>query len=143
VQLFIRLGGSRLLIPAEYGALGTPCYVPVAEASAYAADSEVLGLELNGEAKAIPVKRIAWHLVVNDQIGGQPVAITLCTVTNAAVAYRATVGERRLEFAPARLARNQGEGGQSDLQRKNPGLWAVAGHRVHRGGRLRRNTPRS
>ena len=106
VQLFFKLGGSRLLIPAEYGPLDSPRFLPLAQVSAYPASTEVLGLELNGEAKAIPVKRIAWHLVVNDQLGGQPVVFTLCTVTNAALAYRATAGQQRLDFAPARLARN-------------------------------------
>jgi hypothetical protein len=106
VQLFFKLGGSRVMIPAEYAPLDAPRYVPVAGVSAYPAGIEVLGLELNGEAKAIPVKRIAWHLVVNDQIGGRSVVIALCTVTDAALAYRATVGRQRLEFAPARLARN-------------------------------------
>jgi hypothetical protein len=106
VQLFFKLGGSRAMIPVEYRPLDAPRYVPVAQASGYAAGIEVLGLELNGEAKAIPVKRIAWHLVVNDQFGGQPVVITLCTVANAALAYRASAGEQSLRFAPARLARN-------------------------------------
>ena len=76
---------------------------------------EVLGLELNGEAKAIPVKRIAWHLVVNDQFGGQSVVITLCTVTNAALAYRATAGEQRLRVrAGPTGAQQPGDAGSSD-----------------------------
>ena len=106
VQLFFRLGGSRLLIPAEYGSLDAPRYLPVSEVSAYPASMEVLGLELNGEAKAIPVKRIAWHLVVNDQFGGESVVFTHCTVSDAALAYRATAGQQRLDFAPAGLERN-------------------------------------
>lgn len=106
VQLFFKLGGSRAMIPAEYRPLDAPRYVSVAQASAYAAGVEVLGLEWNGEAKAIPVKRIAWHLVVNDRWGGQPVVLTLCTVTNAALAYQAKAGDQGLQFAPARLERN-------------------------------------
>ena len=106
LQLFFWLGGSRLMIPLEYAALEAPDYVPVAQADAYPPDAEVLGLELNGEARAIPVKRIAWHLVVNETIGGEPVVVTLCTVADAALAYRANFGGQILQFAPARLARN-------------------------------------
>jgi hypothetical protein len=106
VQFFFWLGGSRLMIPAEYHSLDSPDFVPMAEVDEYPPDAEVLGLELNGEAKAVPVKRLAWHLVVNDKIGGEPVTLTLCTVTGAAMAYRAACGEEVLEFAPARLDRN-------------------------------------
>jgi hypothetical protein len=89
VQFFFWLGGSRLQVPAEYRPLDEPRYRPVAEVPQYRSDAEVLGVEVNGVAKAIPAKRIAWHLVVNDEIGGEPVVITLCTVTDAALAYRA------------------------------------------------------
>lgn len=106
VRLFFSLGGSRLLIPAEYRPLDTPRYVPVAGVEQYSPGMEVLGLEFNGQSRAIPVKRMAWHLVVNEDIGGQPVVVTLCTVSDAALAYRATSANQTLRFAPARLARN-------------------------------------
>ncbi|MGD0897628.1 MAG: DUF3179 domain-containing (seleno)protein [Thermoguttaceae bacterium] len=106
LQLFFRLGGSRVMIPAEYAALDSPGYISIAQADEYPPDAEVLGLELNGEARAIPVKRIDWHLVVNDCIGGEAVVITHCTMTEAALAYRAGSGNQGLHFAPARLARN-------------------------------------
>jgi hypothetical protein len=106
VQLFFWLGGSRLLISAEYSPLDAPAYRPAAEVAEYADDAEVLGWELHGAAHAIPAQRIAWHLVVNDEIGGEPVVVTLCTVSDAALAYRARCGDRTLRFAPVRLARN-------------------------------------
>jgi len=106
VRLFFSLGGSRLLIPAEYRPLDTPRYVPVAGMGGYSPDMEVLGLDFNGQSRAIPVKRIAWHLVANEDVGGQPVVVTLCTVTDAALAYRAISANQTLRFAPARLARN-------------------------------------
>ena len=106
LQLFFWCGGSRLMIPAEYAALDSPEYVPITQADEYPPDAEVLGLDIHGQARAIPVKRIAWHLVVNDCIDGEPVVITHCTVTDAALAYRAKSNDRHLQFAPARLARN-------------------------------------
>ena len=106
VQLYIRLGGSRLTIPAEYQALDAPVYAALARADEYPADAQVLSLQLHGQARAIPVKRLAWHLVINDQIGDEPVAVTLCTVGDAAIAYRATCGGKALRFTPLRLERN-------------------------------------
>jgi hypothetical protein len=106
LQLFFWLGGSRVLIPAEYVAVDGPRYVPLVQAESYLPDAEVLGLELKGQSRAIPVKRIAWHLVVNDEIAGEPVVWTQCTVTEASLAYRSSCAGRRLRFVPARLGRN-------------------------------------
>jgi hypothetical protein len=106
LQLFFWLGGSRVLVALEYKPLDSPLYVPIDEADQYPLDMEVLGMEIGGIAKAIPVNRIAWHLVVNDEIGGEPVVVTLCTVSDAAMAFRAECGPRTLHFAPARLAHN-------------------------------------
>lgn len=40
----------------------------------------VIGVALNGEAKAYPIEIIGYHHQVQDSIGGQPVMITYCTV---------------------------------------------------------------
>ena len=106
VQIVLRLGGGRMMIGWKYKPFNAPRYVPLSQAHEYPPDAEALGLELNGVAKAIPVKRIAWHLMVNDEIGGEPVVVTLCTVSDAAFAYRARCGKQTLRFAPVTLARN-------------------------------------
>jgi hypothetical protein len=36
----------------------------------------VLGVALNGEAKAYPLRILNWHELVNDSVGGQPVLVT-------------------------------------------------------------------
>ena len=43
-------------------------------------DRIVLGVELNGEAKAYPIQFLGYHHQVRDSIGGKPVMITYCTV---------------------------------------------------------------
>ncbi len=42
----------------------------------YSPDELVLGIELNGEARAYSVPLLSRHEVVNDVVGGQPVAVT-------------------------------------------------------------------
>lgn len=106
VQLVFWLGGSRVMIPMEYASLDSPEYQPLSQSDDYPPDAEVLGLELGGQVKAIPVKRLAWRLVLNDVLAGEPIVVTLCTVTDAAIAYRAGVDNRTLHFTPARIARN-------------------------------------
>jgi Protein of unknown function (DUF3179) len=36
----------------------------------------VLGVALNGEAKAYPLRILNWHELVNDSLGGQPVLVS-------------------------------------------------------------------
>jgi len=40
----------------------------------------VVGIELNGEARAYPVQFIGYHHQVRDVVGGTPVMVTFCTV---------------------------------------------------------------
>ncbi|GAB2536393.1 DUF3179 domain-containing (seleno)protein [Spirosoma aerophilum] len=43
-------------------------------------DREILGVELNGQAKAYPIQFIGYHHQVLDTLGGQPIMVTYCTV---------------------------------------------------------------
>ena len=40
----------------------------------------VIGISMNGEAKAYPIQIIGYHHQVKDSLGGQPVMVTYCTV---------------------------------------------------------------
>jgi hypothetical protein len=40
------------------------------------ASDRVLGVALNGEAKAYPVRILNWHELVNDSVGGRPVFVS-------------------------------------------------------------------
>jgi len=45
--------------------------------AAYLEDSDtVIAVKIGGEARAYPVKVLNWHEVVNDTIGGVPIAVT-------------------------------------------------------------------
>lgn len=50
------------------------------EANTVVADKLVLGIVLNGEAKAYPIQYIGYHHQVVDTVGGVPVMVTYCTV---------------------------------------------------------------
>ena len=106
MKLFFRLGGSRVIMAMEYRELDSPHYVPVADAGRYPEDAEVLAVEWHDEARAIPLKRIAWHLIVNDEINGEPIAATLCTMADSAMVYRAVCNGKTLHFSPNRLIDN-------------------------------------
>jgi len=39
-------------------------------------DDRVIGVEIEGKAKAYPIKIMNWHEVVNDTLSGQPIVVT-------------------------------------------------------------------
>jgi len=65
-----------------------PVLVPVAGAAGLLDPAEsVVVVDIDGDAKAYPVRVMVWHEIVNDTVGGVPVAITYCPLCNSAVAY--------------------------------------------------------
>ncbi len=47
----------------------------------------VIGLEINGVARAYPLRIMTWHEIVNDEIGGVPVIVTYCPLCNSAIVF--------------------------------------------------------
>ncbi|MBI2872141.1 MAG: DUF3179 domain-containing protein [Chloroflexi bacterium] len=77
-------------------AIDNPKFVPVAEASSWLAPREpVLALELNGDVRAYPVQVLIWHEIVNDVVGGRPVAVTYCPLCNTAIVFDAALPDGR------------------------------------------------
>ena len=69
-------GGFRQLLPRD---AIFPVYSPVfrsAESTEWQAETLVIGVEVNGEAKAYPVNFLNRREMVNDWIGGSPVLVT-------------------------------------------------------------------
>jgi Protein of unknown function (DUF3179) len=56
----------------------------------------VLSVELEGEAKAYPLRIMMWHEIVNDEIGGTPVTVTYCPLCNTGIAFRRPVVDGEL-----------------------------------------------
>ena len=57
-------------------ALLHPQSIPGKKAS-YLEDSDrVIGLSINGETRAYPIKILNWHEAVNDVLGGEPIVVT-------------------------------------------------------------------
>ncbi len=54
-----------------------PQFVSGAEAAEQMVDSErVLGVSINGDHRAYPLNQLSRHEIVNDEVGGVPVAVT-------------------------------------------------------------------
>ena len=91
----IRSGG-----PPKDGipSIDAPQFVPVSEASDLADVEPVIGLEIDGDARAYPLRVLTWHEIVNDVVGGVPVIVTYCPLCNAAIVFKRTVNGEPVEF---------------------------------------------
>jgi Protein of unknown function (DUF3179) len=61
-------------------------------------EEPVLSLTLNGETRAYPVQILIFHEIVNDTVGGVPVAVTYCPLCNSAVAFDRRIAGRVVTF---------------------------------------------
>ncbi len=85
-------------------ALSRPHMIPAGLAGATLQDSDrVLGVFLNGEARAYPIRILNWHELVNDEVGGVPVLVSWCPLCGSAVVYDPMVDGRRLTFGVSGL----------------------------------------
>ena len=80
-----------------------PIYEPrfdtVPQADEWLEDREPVQVARVGDdARAYPIRIMAFHEVVNDTVGGVPVVITHCPLCNTAFVYRRTVKGRPLVF---------------------------------------------
>jgi hypothetical protein len=63
-------------------------------------------VDLAGPARAYPLAILVWHEIVNDEVGGRPIAVTYCPLCNSTVAFDRRVGGRELEFGTTGALRN-------------------------------------
>ena len=78
--------------------IDAPKFVTVNEMTDLAASEPVIGLSINGDARAYPLRILTWHEIVNDVVGGVPVAVTYCPLCNAAIVFDRRVEGEASEF---------------------------------------------
>ena len=99
IDQIMRGGPPRDGIPS----IDAPVFTDVDEADFLRADDRVLGLNINGEAKAYPIKILNWHEIVNDVVGGTAVAITWCPLCGSGVVFASDIGGERRSFGVSGL----------------------------------------
>lgn len=66
----------------------------------------VIGVAMGGEARAYPIRMITWHEIVNDVLGGVPIAVTYHPLCDSSVVFDRRVGGETLEFGVSGLLFN-------------------------------------
>ncbi|MEM7128733.1 MAG: DUF3179 domain-containing protein [Chloroflexota bacterium] len=101
--------------------LDNPAFETYAEAALWLANNEpVISVEINDEARAYPLQILTWHEIVNDEVGGVPVAVTFCPLCNSALVFDRRFDGEIFEFGTSGLLR------KSDLvmyDRTTESLW--------------------
>ncbi|UCH41924.1 MAG: DUF3179 domain-containing protein, partial [Gammaproteobacteria bacterium] len=114
-------------------ALSNPKLIKPGNASYLKPGDRVIGISLQGQARAYPIAILNWHEIVNDEINNQRFAVTYCPLCGTAVAFDATVGGKPTDFGVSGLLYN------SDVllyDRETESLWsqimsqAISGPRV-------------
>jgi hypothetical protein len=59
-----------------FNPLPEAAFVKASEANSVAGDDKVIAVEVNGESVAYPVRQIAYHHVVQNEVGGVPIVAT-------------------------------------------------------------------
>jgi hypothetical protein len=129
----LRTDTSKALVPLDeiiaggpppdgIPAIDRPSFVTPVDAAAWLVPKEpVLALEIRGDARAYPLQILMWHEIVNDVVGGVPVAVTFCPLCNSGIVFERIVDSGTLDFGTS------GKLYKSDLvmyDRQTHSLWA-------------------
>lgn len=86
--------------------IDNPRFQPIPAIDDIGAEEPVIGLEINGEAKSYPLRVLVWHEIVNDTLGGVPVAVTYCPLCNAAIVFERRIDGKEVTFGTTGKLRN-------------------------------------
>jgi hypothetical protein len=85
-------------------ALTSPDVVSASEGDAFLRENDlVLGVVVNGEARAYPHAILWWHEIVNDVLRGRQIVVSFCPLTGSGLAHEATFDDRALNFGVSGL----------------------------------------
>lgn len=84
--------------PDGIPSIDDPKFVNPNQANFLSDSDMVIGLNHNGIARAYPLLILVWHEIVNDVVGGTPVAVTYCPLCFTTQAFVREIDGRVVEF---------------------------------------------
>ncbi len=79
-------------------AIDNPIFKPASEIDNISKKEPVISLNINGDARAYPIRVLMHHEIVNDMVGGIPVSITYCPLCNASLTFERKLKGKVLDF---------------------------------------------
>ena len=91
----IRSGG-----PPKDGipSIDDPKFVGADDATFMSDKDTVIGLEINGDARAYPLSILVWHEIVNDKVGEVSVAVTYCPLCYTNQVFERIIDGKEVAF---------------------------------------------
>ena len=90
---------DNLLPRDSIPAIDDPQFEPAEAANTHLPPTErIIGLIINGDARAYPITILSSHEIVNDSVGGEPVAITWCPLCYTALVFSREADAQTLTF---------------------------------------------
>ncbi|MDA7426646.1 DUF3179 domain-containing protein [Thalassococcus lentus] len=88
-------------------ALSDPSFMKAGQEMRIGGTEPVITVELGGHTpRAYPIRYLTWHEIVNDTVGGVPVAVTFCPLCNSALTFDRRVAGKVLTFGVSGKLRN-------------------------------------
>ena len=78
--------------------IDNPVFASASESQFMSDSDTVIGLEINGDARAYPLFILVWHEIVNDTVGDVPVSVTYCPLCYTNQVFERTVDGEEVEF---------------------------------------------
>lgn len=110
--------------------LDFPKYLKADEVDFLGGNDLVIGVEINNDARAYPIRILNWHEIVNDKIGGEDVVVTYCPLCKSAILFSRILDGKTISFG------NTGSLYESTMlmyDRETESLWAQVGGRAIEG----------
>lgn len=83
-----------------------PDFIDADRAEYLSPQDRVIGVVIDGDARAYPIRILNLHEAVNDTVGGQPILITYCPLCDSALVFDREVGGAVREFGISGLLYN-------------------------------------
>jgi hypothetical protein len=83
---------EKMFHPYDAPAFGSADKAPVDR------NDMVLAVLVGGHARAYPILSMGYHHIVNDTVGGVPIAVTYCTLCHTGIVWDPVVDGKRLHF---------------------------------------------
>jgi len=85
-----------------------PRFMPAAKVNTQdlAPTEPVIGVIINGQAKAYPLRILTWHEIVNDELAGVPITVTYCPLCNSSIVFDRRLDGLVLDFGTTGKLRN-------------------------------------
>ncbi|WP_294611410.1 DUF3179 domain-containing protein [uncultured Roseovarius sp.] len=88
-------------------ALSNPDFHKVGSERRISGTEPVITVEIDGASpRAYPLRYLTWHEIVNDRVGGIPIAVTFCPLCNSGITFDRRISRGTLSFGVSGKLRN-------------------------------------